>query len=143
MSPMAFQASGRLSLFPFSHFMVKINRGNVSRLFVTRSSRHSAVEPSISTRAIHWYHIIRDHILRTAIIILSLTAVPAAAAPVPDDVYHLTEVEKSACTDDAVRLCSSTYPDQRKLLQCMKSNRLSLSATCLSVFDAGLKRRHL
>ncbi len=59
------------------------------------------------------------------------------------DALHITEAEKAACTQDAERLCASAYPDEQKLLACMKANRASLGPTCLPVFDAGLKRRGL
>lgn len=83
--------------------------------------------------------------MRHVILIFCLSAgsATAVAAPLANDPYHLTDVERAACTDDAVRLCSDAYPDQHKVLACMKANRSSLSATCLPVFDAGVKRRHL
>ena len=59
------------------------------------------------------------------------------------DPYHITAAEKAACTFDAERLCASSYPDEAKLLGCMQANRASLTSTCLAVFDAGVKRRHL
>ncbi len=59
------------------------------------------------------------------------------------DQFHVTDREKAACTEDAVRLCMNTYPDEQKLLSCMKSNRASLSPTCLAAFDEGVRRRHL
>lgn len=61
----------------------------------------------------------------------------------PADPYRITGREKAACTADAIRLCSHTYPDERALLQCMKTNRPSLSSMCLTAFDAGVKRRRL
>ena len=66
-----------------------------------------------------------------------------AAAALPDDAYHVTVAEKAACMEDAVRLCADTYPDERRLLVCMKANRASLSPACLSSFDAGLAQRGL
>ena len=81
--------------------------------------------------------------MRYAVLIFCLLAGPAGAMPPAEDPFHLTEGEKAACTDDAVRLCSSAYPDQHKLLACMKANRTLLSATCQPIFDAGIKRRHL
>ncbi len=79
--------------------------------------------------------------MRLAILLFCLGITPASA--LPDDPYHLTEIERSACTEDAMRLCSSTYPDPHSLLVCMKANRASLSAVCQPIFDAGLKKRHL
>ena len=66
-----------------------------------------------------------------------------AAAATPGDVYKLTAAEKAACTQDAARLCADTYPDEQKLLVCMKANRASLSSACLPSFDAGMARRGL
>jgi len=54
------------------------------------------------------------------------------------DPYHITAVERAACTFDAERLCASSYPDEGRLLSCMQMNRASLSTGCLVVFDAGL-----
>ena len=77
----------------------------------------------------------------------SLPLVVAAAhadTPVaPQNKYHVTAKEKAACTEDAVRLCIQVYPDEDKLISCMRSNRASLSASCRVVFDEGLKRRHM
>ena len=59
------------------------------------------------------------------------------------DKYRVTAQEKAACTSDAIRLCMHTYPDEDKLLACMKQNRDGLTATCRIAFDAGVKRRKL
>ena len=59
------------------------------------------------------------------------------------DPFHITDAERAACTQDAERLCADTYPDERKLLVCLKANKTSLSATCRPIFDAGLKKRGL
>ena len=60
-----------------------------------------------------------------------------------DDKYHITPEEKAACSSDVVRLCFEAYPNEDKLLSCMKQNRESLSAGCRVAFDAGRKRRRL
>lgn len=60
-----------------------------------------------------------------------------------DRSYHITEAEKAACTSDAERFCSGTYPDESKLLTCMTANQQSLSAGCAVVFKAGKKERGL
>ena len=84
------------------------------------------------------------HHLRAAAAFALLSIAPAAvAAPAPTDKYHVTDEEKAACTTDAISWCSDTYPDEDKLLACMKTNRRALSANCQAVFAAGLKRRHL
>ena len=80
---------------------------------------------------------------RCVALIVSLASTLAAAGQDHADPYGLTDVERAACTDDATRLCADTYPDEHKLLACMKANRSSLSAGCLPVFDAGVKRRRL
>ena len=67
---------------------------------------------------------------------------PTVAYAVTDP-YHVTDQEKAACTEDAVRFCMDTYPNEQRLLECMKRNRASLSPTCLTAFDAGVRRRHL
>ena len=59
------------------------------------------------------------------------------------DKYHITSAEKAACSSDAVRLCFESYPDEDKLLACMRQNHEALSATCRVAFDAGTKRRRL
>ena len=59
------------------------------------------------------------------------------------DKYQLTEAERTACTPDAERLCAASYPDEDKLMGCMKANKKALSATCAVAFNAGLKRRGL
>ena len=65
---------------------------------------------------------------------------PALAAT---DQFHVTDAEKAACTSDAVRYCYGTYPDETKLLGCMKQNRSLLSDTCRVAFDTGVRRRRL
>ena len=81
--------------------------------------------------------------MRLAIIFGALSMLGVSAPVGPEDRYHVTDQEKAACTEDAARLCISAYPDEEKLLSCMKENRSSLSPVCLKAFDAGVKRRHL
>lgn len=57
--------------------------------------------------------------------------------------YRITAEEQSACALDAVQLCSDAYPDEDKLLGCMKLNRVNLSAMCKPIFEEGIRRRHL
>ena len=79
----------------------------------------------------------------------ALLATPLAAqmlgtpAPQAEDKYHVTSQEKAACSSDAIRLCMHTYPDEDRLLVCMKQNRDALSAACRVAFDAGVRRRRL
>ena len=72
------------------------------------------------------------------LLLLATTGMSAA-----EDKFHVTASEKMACTSDAVRLCLGAYPDEDKLLTCMKLNRNALSDTCRVAFDAGIKRRRL
>ena len=74
--------------------------------------------------------------------LLTVVGLSPAARAQPDP-FHITANEKAACTADAIRLCSDTYPDEQKLLSCMAANRASLTGSCLAVFDAGVKRRRL
>ena len=59
------------------------------------------------------------------------------------DKYNVTPLEKAACQEDAIALCSSTYPDEDRLIACMRHNRSHLSTVCRAVFEAGMRRRHL
>ena len=77
---------------------------------------------------------------------LGLSILPAyAAMPTSSAIskYRITAEEQTACGMDAVELCSSAYPDEDKMLGCMKVNRLHLSAACRPIFDEGMRRRHL
>ncbi len=73
----------------------------------------------------------------------ALLLVAATGTAVPADPMRITPAEKAACTQDATRLCSGTYPDEARLLECMKANRAALSAACGTAFDAGVRRRGL
>ena len=44
----------------------------------------------------------------------ALLLVATVASAVPPDQMHITGAEKAACTQDALRLCSGTYPDEEK-----------------------------
>ncbi len=78
--------------------------------------------------------------LRSMLIAGLSIGVPTLAAA--EDSIHVTEAEKAACKPDVEQFCASST-DEQQLLLCMKTNRASLSPTCLPVFDAGLKRRGL
>lgn len=81
--------------------------------------------------------------MRVFLVLLMTGAAVGNAAAAGEDRFHVTDTEKAACTSDAVRYCYGTYPDEGKLLGCMKQNRSSLSETCRVAFDAGIKRRRL
>lgn len=59
------------------------------------------------------------------------------------DKYNITQQEHQACDGDAARLCLATYPDEDKLLTCMRSSRDQLTPVCRHVFETGMKRRGL
>ena len=80
--------------------------------------------------------------LRMVTLVLLAGCISPAMADAGDQ-FHVTDAEKAACTSDAVRFCYGTYPDETKLLSCMKQNRSQLSNTCRVAFDAGVKRRRL
>ena len=76
------------------------------------------------------------------LLLVSGTALSAQAVRAPDK-YKITNAEKAACTMDAMRLCSDAYPNEDRLLACMKANHESLSSTCRVAFDEGVRRRRL
>ena len=56
---------------------------------------------------------------------------------------NITPEEHAACDEDAAKFCSAAYPDETKMLSCMKVNRNQLSPICLATFKAGMAKRHL
>ena len=46
-----------------------------------------------------------------------------------------TSEQRSACTPDAFRLCSSEIPNIPGITACMRKNKSSLSPACKAVFD--------
>ena len=74
------------------------------------------------------------------IVLMSGSILPARAL---DDPYKVTDQERAACGGDAFSLCRDAYPDETKLLACLKVNRRSLSPVCRPVFEAGLRSRNL
>ena len=77
------------------------------------------------------------------IVVSVLIAGSISPAFASTDRFHVTDAEKAACTSDAVRFCYGTYPDESKLLTCMKQNHAQLSDVCRVAFDAGVRRRRL
>ena len=57
--------------------------------------------------------------------------------------FAVTTEELAACQDDVVRLCSDAYPDQERILLCMRAKRSQLGAVCQKTFTAGLQTRHM
>ena len=76
---------------------------------------------------------------RSLIIAAVLLSVTTAMAQ--ENKYSISAVEKAACTADAMRLCSHTYPDEDRLLGCMRGHVTDLSLVCSVTFKAGLKKR--
>lgn len=81
--------------------------------------------------------------MKTTLFIASLCVGLSQAALAQADKYNITPEEQTICQSDAVSLCSFSYPDEDKLISCMKANKTQLSTPCLRTFEAGLKRRHL
>ncbi len=76
-------------------------------------------------------------------LVLCLAFVFPLAANAQDNPYHITAPEKAACEGDATKLCADAWPDESRLMVCMKANQASLGANCQRVFLAGMKRRGL
>ena len=74
---------------------------------------------------------------------LLLVAATATGIASPADPLRITPAERSACTQDATRLCSGTYPAEARRLEGMKATRAALSAPCGTACDAGVRRRGL
>ena len=49
--------------------------------------------------------------------------------------FAFTEEQRSACTPDAFRLCSSEIPSIEGITACMRKQKSSLSPACRAVFD--------
>jgi hypothetical protein len=77
--------------------------------------------------------------------IILCAAVPASLALVamfaPSPAAAYTEVQRAACQDDAMRLCSAHVPNVDRITACMNANRRNLSAGCRAVFGGSSKRR--
>ena len=78
----------------------------------------------------------------TAHCLIALLALSRSADAV-EDKYSITPKEHAACDADAARLCYYTYPDEDLLFNCMKQKRKELAPACLTVLQAGARRRHL
>ena len=81
--------------------------------------------------------------LLTTVSLITMACLTASPCRAGADKYHVTPSEKAACSDDAMRLCWQTYPNEDSLLSCMMQNRASLTTMCRVAFDAGVKRRKL
>ena len=68
---------------------------------------------------------------RVAIVGIALWAI---SLPTASFALGTTE-ERSACTGDVFRLCSSEIPNVDRIVVCLKSKKASLSTACRSVFD--------
>ena len=82
-------------------------------------------------------------LVRRSLILPLVVASSVSAVHAQSSKYHITAAEQAACFSDAARLCSDSYPDEDKLLSCMKQNQSVLSEGCATAFKAGLRRRHM
>lgn len=62
-------------------------------------------------------------------------AIAAALATYATASFAFTAEQRSACTPDAFRLCSSEIPNVDGITACMRKQKSSLSAACKAVFD--------
>lgn len=62
-------------------------------------------------------------------------AVAAALASFATSSFAFTAQQRSACTPDAFRLCSSEIPNIDGITACMRKQKASLSPACKAVFD--------
>lgn len=76
-------------------------------------------------------------------VFILFTVLGTSASGHAQDKYQVSDAERVACQDDAVRLCSTAYPDEDALLTCMRANVAKLTRTCHSTFVAGLQKRGL
>lgn len=72
-----------------------------------------------------------------------LIYVGSTEAALADDPYHVTPDERAACQQDAAFLCSYTFPDEARLVTCMKANKQQLTDLCRRTLESGLRRRHM
>lgn len=81
--------------------------------------------------------------MRTAMALAAAIGLLSFAAAAQEDKYKITPVEKAACATDAIRMCAHTYPDEDRLLECMRGHVRDLSLVCSATFKAGLRRRNI
>lgn len=86
--------------------------------------------------------VVKPMIKAAVLSLASLTFAWATCAHAQDK-YQVTDAERAACQDDAIKLCSDVYPNQDALLACMRTNEARLTSGCRPVFEAGLRRRGL
>ena len=67
--------------------------------------------------------------------LLLFAAVPAQAR------LHFSSRERAACRTDAIRYCASTYPNRRRLVNCLQSHRSSLGNRCERALVHGVDER--
>ncbi|UDL96183.1 hypothetical protein LGH83_08390 [Lichenihabitans sp. PAMC28606] len=81
--------------------------------------------------------------LKQALIYTGLVVALAQPAYAEISKYDITDAEKAACQDDVMAFCRDDFPDEDKILACMKLNKANLTTSCRTVFNAGMNRRHL
>ena len=79
----------------------------------------------------------------TVICVVGMAIAWATTGWAATDKYHITPEEHAACDDDVISLCGSEFPDQDKVIDCMRTKVGQLSAVCLPVFKEGMRKRHL
>jgi hypothetical protein len=70
---------------------------------------------------------------------LSLVLLCAAALPAPA-LSQGTQEQRSACTSDALRLCSEFIPNADEITLCLREKNAELSDDCRTVFEAEMKQ---
>ncbi len=65
-----------------------------------------------------------------------------SGASAAGDKYNITPAEHQACDQDVASLCGNSQ-DEDQVLACMKAQRGQLTPVCRSVFEAGLRKRHM
>ncbi|WP_131195562.1 hypothetical protein [Lichenihabitans psoromatis] len=83
------------------------------------------------------------NMLKQAMIYTGLVVALAQPAYAEISKYNITDAEKAACHDDVMAFCSEAFPDEDRILACMKLNKANLTTSCRTVFNAGMTRRHL
>jgi len=83
----------------------------------------------------------RDSICGGVVASVPVRAIVPAFAEI--DKFHITPEEHAACAQDAARLCSDAYPDEEKLLDCMRARHNQLTPVCSIAFRSGLRKRHI
>ncbi|WP_242010516.1 hypothetical protein [Acetobacter musti] len=71
---------------------------------------------------------------RTLAIFCVLTGLAAFAAPGPAIADTAREQQTAACKGDALKLCTLSIPNEKKIASCLQSKRDKLSPACKAYF---------